>query len=108
MRSQPDGKLSYPAAPVPIPNAGTVRLKLEVRGPAAAVLLRARGRRLGADRPGARRLDCSRTSAGPHGEHGSFTGAFVGMAASDLNGTARQAVFSDFVYRPVRDPSDRY
>ena len=37
-----------------------------------------------------------------------FTGAFVGMAASDINGTAKEAVFTDFVYRPVRDPSDRY
>ena len=55
-------------------------------------------------------LDATTVSdeAGPHGEHGNFTGAFVGMAASDLNGTAREAVFSEFVYRPVRDPSDRY
>ena len=39
--------------------------------------------------------------AGP-GLHGSFTGAFVGMAAQDLNGTATSADFSYFVYRPLK------
>ena len=39
---------------------------------------------------------------------GSFTGAFVGVAASDLNGTAAQASFDYFVYRPVQLQSDRY
>ncbi|KAF4471781.1 xylan -beta-xylosidase [Fusarium albosuccineum] len=37
-----------------------------------------------------------------------FTGASVGMACSDLNGLAREAKFDYFVYRPVRDDSDRY
>jgi len=55
-------------------------------------------------------LDASILSdeCGGHAEHGSFTGAFVGMAASDLNGTALHADFSDFVYRPVHHESDRY
>jgi xylan 1,4-beta-xylosidase len=44
----------------------------------------------------------------PAGEHGNFTGAFVGVAASDLNGTALHADFTDFVYRPVKHSSDRY
>ena len=30
--SWPDGKLTFPAAPVPLPQTGTVRLKMEVRG----------------------------------------------------------------------------
>ena len=34
--------------------------------------------------------------------HGNFTGAFVGMAAQDLNGTATPADFSYFVYRPLK------
>ena len=51
----------------------------------------------------------SRTRCGGHAEHGSFTGGFVGVAASDLNGTALDADFHEFVYRPVRDhESDRY
>ena len=37
-----------------------------------------------------------------------LTGAFVGMACSDLNGTAREATFTDFIYRPVHDATDRY
>jgi len=55
-------------------------------------------------------LDASILSdeCGGHAEHGSFTGAFVGVAASDLNGTALQADFTDFVYRPVHHESDRY
>lgn len=55
-------------------------------------------------------LDASLLSdeCGQDGEHGSFTGAFVGMAAHDLNGTARPADFDYFTYRPVHHPSDRY
>lgn len=45
---------------------------------------------------------------GGHQVHGSFTGAFVGVAASDLNGTALPAKFDYFTYRPVRHVSDRY
>lgn len=45
---------------------------------------------------------------GGHQEHGSFTGAFVGMACSDLNGTAAEATFDYFLYRPVKHVSDRY
>ncbi|KAM0421158.1 hypothetical protein ACHAPT_011050 [Fusarium lateritium] len=37
-----------------------------------------------------------------------FTGAFVGMACSDLNGWAREAQFDYFIYRPICDESDRY
>jgi len=36
------------------------------------------------------------------------TGAFVGVAASDLNGTALPAKFDYFVYRPEHDQLDRY
>ena len=105
--SWPDGKLDFPAAPVPIPNDGPVRLKLEIRGPSLQFFYA-----LG---PGAWTkigpvLDASILSdeCGGHAEHGSFTGAFVGVAASDLNGTALHADFSNFVYRPVHHESDRY
>ena len=102
-----EGRLVYPGGPVEIPNEGPVRLKLEVRG----VNLRffyALGSgpwvRVGPV------LDASLISdeKGQNGEHGSFTGGFVGLAASDLNGTAKEAKFSTFTYRPVHHASDRY
>lgn len=37
---------------------------------------------------------------GGRGEHGSFTGAFVGMVAFDITGQGRQARFADFRYSP--------
>jgi xylan 1,4-beta-xylosidase len=105
--SHPDGKLVYPAAPVSIPQDGAVRLALEVRGAALQFFYAIEGGELTRIGPV---LDASILSdeCGGHAEHGSFTGAFVGMAASDLNGTARPADFSGFVYRPVRHESDRY
>lgn len=104
----PDGRLTYPADPVPLPQDGPIRLKLEVRGPALQYFY-ATGTG-GNWQPVGPVLDASLISdeCGGHAEHGSFTGGFVGMACSDLNGTARQADFSGFLYRPVRHASDRY
>jgi xylan 1,4-beta-xylosidase len=46
-------------------------------------------------------LDASVISdEGGLGEHGSFTGAFVGMLAYDLTGQGREARFARFGYRP--------
>ena len=46
-------------------------------------------------------LDASVISdEGGRGEHGSFTGAFVGMLAFDTSGSARTADFSSFDYLP--------
>ncbi|ROU04354.1 glycoside hydrolase family 43 protein [Histidinibacterium lentulum] len=46
-------------------------------------------------------LDASVISdEGGRGEHGSFTGAFVGMLAYDTSGRAREARFTRFAYRP--------
>jgi len=104
----PMGNLDLKVPPVSIPNEGQVRLKIEVRG-AAFQFLYALGRgewtKIGPV------LDASTLSderGYPAGEHGNFTGAFVGVAASDLNGTALHADFTDFVYRPVKHASDRY
>ena len=47
--------------------------------------------------------ECGGTS-----EHEAFTGSFVGMACSDLNGTALEAKFDYFVYEPVKNPTDQY
>ena len=41
-------------------------------------------------------------------QHLAAFGAFVGVAASDLNGTALHADFDSFNYRPQRHSSDRY
>ncbi len=104
----PDGRLVYPGAPIPLPQEGPVRLKMEVRGPALQYFY-APGAG-GNWQPAGPALDASLISdeCGGHAEHGSFTGGFVGMACSDLNGTAREAAFPDFVYRPVQHESDRY
>jgi len=105
--SFPDGKLRFPAAPVTIPNDGKVRLALTIRGAALQFFYALEGEDL---QPIGPILDASILSdeCGGHAEHGSFTGAFVGMAAHDLNGTTSPADFDYFVYRPVHDPSDRY
>ena len=105
--SWPDGNLKFPAAPVTIPNHGKVKLALEIRGPKLQFFYALEGQ----DRqPIGPVLDASILSdeCGGHQAHGSFTGAFVGVAASDLNGTALPADFDYFVYRPVRHETDRY
>ncbi len=111
MASHPDGQLTFPAAPIALPQDGPVRLKIEIRGPKLQFFYAAGTAAAGGNwQPAGPVLDASLLSdeCGGHAEHGSFTGAFVGVAASDLNGTAKEAVFTDFVYRPVKDLSDRY
>ena len=105
--SWPDGNLRFPAAPVQIPNEGKVKLALQIRGKRLQFFYALEGQDL---QPIGPVLDASILSdeCGGHQAHGSFTGAFVGVAASDLNGTARPADFDYFVYRPVRHESDRY
>ena len=89
----PDGRLTYPGEPMPLPQDGPVRLKLEVRG-ASLQYFYATGER-GNWQPVGPVLDASLISdeCGGHAEHGSFTGGFVGMACSDLNGTALPPTF---------------
>jgi len=105
--SWPDGNLKYPAAPVQIPNEGKVKLALQIRGPELQFFYALEGGELQKIGPV---LDASLLSdeCGGHQAHGSFTGAFVGVAASDLNGTALHADFDYFTYRPQRHVSDRY
>ena len=46
-------------------------------------------------------LDASVISdEGGRGEHGSFTGTFVGMVAFDTSGRGATADFASFAYRP--------
>ncbi|KAL9949710.1 hypothetical protein D7B24_006788 [Verticillium nonalfalfae] len=106
--SYPDGNLNTPfIEPVQIPNEGKVKLALTIRGPALQFFYALEGQELEAIGPV---LDASIVSdeCGGHQAHGSFTGAFVGVACSDLNGTAEKAVFDYFTYRPVQHESDRY
>jgi xylan 1,4-beta-xylosidase len=105
--SWPDGNLKFPAPPVKIPNTGKVKLALEIRGPSLQFFYALEGQEMQKIGPV---LDASILSdeCGGHQAHGSFTGAFVGVAASDLNGTALHADFDYFTYRPQRHASDRY
>jgi xylan 1,4-beta-xylosidase len=105
--SWPDGNLRFPADPVQIPNTGKVKLALSIRGPKLQFFYALEGQDL---QPIGPVLDASILSdeCGGHQAHGSFTGAFVGVAAHDLNGTASPATFDYFTYRPQHDPSDRY
>lgn len=111
--SWPEGELEERPLlePVRIPQEGKVRMALTIRGGAQLQFyyaLEGEGEetlhKIGPV------LDASVLSdeCGGHQAHGSFTGAFVGVACSDLNGTAREARFDHFVYRPVRHESDRY
>ncbi|KAH8175122.1 glycosyl hydrolases family 43 domain-containing protein [Sarocladium implicatum] len=107
--SWPLGGLEQPfIEPVKIPNEGKVRLALSIRGGRTLQFSYAmEGEELKQIGPV---FDASILSdeCGGHQAHGSFTGAFVGVAASDLNGTALPAAFDYFTYRPVHDESDRY
>lgn len=107
--SWPDGNLDKQPLlqPVKIPKEGKVKLTLEIRGPKLQFFYALEGDKLRNIGPV---LDASILSdeCGGHQTHGSFTGAFVGVACSDLNGTAREATFDHFVYRPVKHESDRY
>ena len=106
--SWPDGNLNMPLAPpVQIPQEGKVKLALSIRGKALQFSYALQGEELKEIGPV---YDASILSdeCGGHQAHGSFTGAFVGVAASDLNGTETKASFDYFIYRPVKHDSDRY
>jgi xylan 1,4-beta-xylosidase len=102
-----EGRLSFPlAAPEPLGD-GPVRLAVEVDRAKLQFLFAEDG---GAWRAVGPVLDASIVSdeAGA-GEHGSFTGAFVGMFAFDTSGSAASADFRSFEYEardvPSRDRS---
>lgn len=106
--SYPEGKLQTPfPEPVRIPNEGKVKLALTIRGDRLQFYYALEGAERKEIGPV---YDASIISdeCGGHQAHGSFTGAFVGMACSDVNGTALPAKFDYFLYRPVQHESDRY
>ena len=106
--SWPNGNLTKPfPEAVQIPNEGKVKLALTIRSDELQFYYALEGGELKKIGPV---YDASIISdeCGGHQAHGSFTGAFVGVACSDLNGTAIEAKFDYFVYRPVQHESDRY
>lgn len=93
----PDCALSFPAAPVTVPD-GAIEMRVEVDRAAQQFFWRETGADWQAVGPV---LDASVISdEGGRGEHASFTGAFVGMVAMDTSGNAREARFSRFRYEP--------
>lgn len=93
----PDSRLQFPASPLAIPD-GPLDLAVEVRGAAQQFFWRAGGEW----QPFGPALDAAVISdEGGRGEHGSFTGAFVGMVAFDTSGRACPADFATFSYRPL-------
>ncbi|KPI41895.1 Beta-xylosidase [Cyphellophora attinorum] len=105
--SYPEGKLETLPEPVAIPDTGKVRLALRLRGDSLQFFYALEGKELEAIGP-VYAASILSDECGGHQAHGSFTGAFVGVAASDLNGLAAQATFEYFLYKPVRDQTDRY
>jgi xylan 1,4-beta-xylosidase len=107
--SYPEGRLKFPLAdPVQIPNEGKVRLALSIRGDALQFKYALEGQKELKDIGPVYDASILSDECGGHQAHGSFTGAFVGVAASDINGTEKVATFDYFVYTPVKHESDRY
>jgi xylan 1,4-beta-xylosidase len=111
--SWPLGTLSYPfQEPVKLPKEGKVKLALTIRGGKEGQFWYALEKEGGWEelKEVGKKWDASILSdeCGGHQQHGSFTGAFVGVAASDLNGLAKEAKFDYLVYRPVKAVGDRY
>lgn len=92
----PDGILTYHERALPLVD-GPVVLRVEVDHARQQFLLGSADGWV----PVGPQLDATIVSdeAG-RGEHGSFTGAFVGMLAFDTSGSAREANFGRFAYTP--------
>ena len=92
----PDGALRWPSGIVAVAE-GPVEMRVEVDRAAQQFFWRQGG----AWRPIGETLDASLISdEGGRGEHGSFTGAFVGMHCMDIAGQGREARFARFDYVP--------
>lgn len=92
----PNFALTHPIAPVSVGD-GPVELRVDVDRAAQQFYWRQGGdwQAIGPE------LDAAVISdEGGRGEHASFTGAFVGMVAFDTSGSAAEAHFTRFAYRP--------
>ncbi|EGO58537.1 hypothetical protein NEUTE1DRAFT_120598 [Neurospora tetrasperma FGSC 2508] len=109
--SWPIGNLNTPYVPyVQIPNEGKVKLALTIRGNQLQFYYAVLGSGDEEPKKIGPVFDASIVSdeCGGHQQHGSFTGAFVGVAASDLNGLAAEAKFDYLLYKPVKNQQDAY
>ena len=110
--SWPEGRISFPITSKAISNEGKVKLALTIRGKSLQFYyaLAESGGDFGELKAFGKVYDASLLcdECGGHQAHGSFTGAFVGMACSDLDGQEKRAKFDYFTYRPVKHESDRY
>ncbi|KAK3116921.1 hypothetical protein LTR53_002217 [Teratosphaeriaceae sp. CCFEE 6253] len=108
--SYPEGKLDHADTHVSIPQEGKVKLALRIIGGQKLQFYYAMDGESGEMEKFGPVLDASILSdeCGGHQADGSFTGAFVGMAASDCNGEALTAKFDYFVYKPEHSDLDRY
>ncbi|KAI4936068.1 hypothetical protein J4E85_001396 [Alternaria conjuncta] len=107
--SWPDGNLKLPLAePVSLPQEGKVRLALSIRGRKLQFSYALEGQKDLTEIGPVYDASILSDECGGHQAHGSFTGAFVGMAASDCNGTEKVASFDYFIYRPAHHETDRY
>lgn len=94
----PDGALTWPSDIVPIAD-GPVAMRVEVDHAAQRFFWRQDG---GEWQAIGGTLDASLVSdEGGRGEHGSFTGAFVGMHCMDTSGAGLEARFDRFDYLPA-------
>ncbi|KAA9010059.1 glycoside hydrolase family 43 protein [Histidinibacterium aquaticum] len=92
----PDARMEMVGEPIPVGD-GPVELNVEVDHARQQFHWRQGGDWQAAGPE----LDASVISdEGGRGEHGSFTGAFVGMIAMDVSGMAAEATFPRFAYRP--------
>jgi len=97
----PEARLSFPTGPVPLP-PGPVRLRANVDHASLRFAIAPAADREAAWAPVGPALDASLISdEAAGGEHRSFTGAFVGMAAFDTSGAAASADFAYFDYEAL-------
>lgn len=94
----PEGQLTFPLETVVgIPN-GPIELAVEVKDAEQQFFYKSDGQW----QPIGPLLDASVISdEGGPGEHSSFTGAFVGMAAFDVSGHGHEARYTRFKYHPL-------
>ncbi|SFR46376.1 xylan 1,4-beta-xylosidase [Yoonia tamlensis] len=92
----PDGALTYPADDIAL-DAGPIELAVDVNGATQQFYYRQSGDWV-AFGPALNAAVIS--DEGGRGEHGSFTGAFVGMVAFDQTGQGKEARFTRFDYLP--------
>lgn len=96
----PDGALTWSGEITPVGD-GPVEMRAVVDHASLQFYWRKGGGEGGEWAPIGPVLDASLISdEGGRGEHGSFTGAFVGMYAMDMTGQGREALFSRFDYVP--------